>query len=320
MCLLTYFPEGVQPNADHLAMGATHNPDGHGYAIVTGKRIIVRHGMSAARVIADFIAARKAHPDGPALFHSRIGTGGTVDKSNCHPFYVNGDHRTVLAHNGIMFRPGKNETRSDTRILAETILPRSNWRKLDSAHQNRRFEKWLGRGNKVLILTVDPRYESNAYLFNASQGEWVGDIWYSNDSYLSYSYGYCAPYVTGGTGGWNWDDDGVPTGWSLGKPAAGSWAVRGSEGAGAVTMGPTRESDTRTTYLDCDECLGRFTVNPVTLYCTLCGTCAECGAHQFDCDCYLPAALRALTPRATDECGDCGMSVDACQCALVDSE
>lgn len=184
MCLLTYFPAGIEPNTDLLYNGTITNRDGHGFAIVAGKRLIVRHGMNAADTIDRFAKLRHKHPSGPALFHSRFGTGGKFSSANCHPFRVGGDRRTVVAHNGVSLNPViKPDHRCDTRIAAEEYLP-SAFGHLSKPTSRIKLAKWIGPHNKLVILTVNPEYNANAYLINASAGEWDEGIWYSNDGYL----------------------------------------------------------------------------------------------------------------------------------------
>lgn len=212
MCLLTYFPAGVLPDADALRCGAQCNNDGHGFGIlIPGQEdILVFKSMNAAEAIDEFVRMRAQYPEGPALFHSRLTTHGNTGVDNCHPFVVNGDPRTVVAHNGILptdAHPKKIGTtvvhkttkdkvpyqvienvyddRSDTRILADDLLM-ARWSNLDSRHSRKRLTAWLGRSNKILVLTTDPTYRRNAYLFNSGLGEWVGGVWYSNSSFRGY--------------------------------------------------------------------------------------------------------------------------------------
>ena len=74
MCLLTFYPATVMPDTAALRHGSYLNDDGHGFAIVAGARLIVRHGMDAGEMIEAFDVARHHYPDGPALFHSRFAT------------------------------------------------------------------------------------------------------------------------------------------------------------------------------------------------------------------------------------------------------
>ena len=184
MCLLTYLPAGTVPDLDALRTGAELNPDGHGYAVVAGRELVVGKGLDAEVVLAEFDAVRRAHPDGPALFHSRLRTHGRLDVDNCHPFVVGGDPRTVIAHNGILpavVRPRRGDPRSDTRIAAEDHPPAAG--PLHLRRTRLRLQRWMGPTNLMVLLTVDRRYRQNAYLFNEAEGTWDHGIWYSNHGY-----------------------------------------------------------------------------------------------------------------------------------------
>ena len=196
MCMLSYFPAKVQPVYSHLANGAETNTDGYGYAIVvpaTAKRparIITRRYMDAAEAIADFSTERAKHDRGPAMFHSRWSTGGVIGTYNCHPFAVGSttpgqdhDPLTVVGHNGVLFTPEAGEKRSDTRIWAEDVFPYM-YRRLDRVGVRGELQRRLGTGNKILVLTANPRYEHHAYLFGETLGHWVSGAWHSNQGYL----------------------------------------------------------------------------------------------------------------------------------------
>ncbi|MGY2119544.1 hypothetical protein ACW9HR_37145 [Nocardia gipuzkoensis] len=172
------------------------NPHGHGYAVLTDTGITVGRGVNADAVISEFARVRDRHPEGAALFHSRLATHGLWTVDNCHPFLLGGDERTVLAHNGILpsnVHPRIGDLRSDTRIAAEDYLPTRPFGSLDS---------WAGRGGsgwsggwaatKMVLLTVDPANKHSAYIFNEHYGHWDGGIWYSNRTYLPSTWGYTA--------------------------------------------------------------------------------------------------------------------------------
>lgn len=185
MCLLTFFPEHVLPDTMALWHGAVANDDGHGWAIVHSGRIIIGKSMRAEIAIEEFEKARAQFPKGPALFHSRWATHGTVNADNVHPFFVDGDQRTVLAHNGVLpIVPGKGDKRSDTRILADGLSKRFG--SLRNFATRQAIIRWMGAGNKLVILTVNPRLRGNAFILNEDRGNWDGDIWYSNYGYVPY--------------------------------------------------------------------------------------------------------------------------------------
>ncbi|MEU1204643.1 hypothetical protein [Nocardia sp. NPDC005825] len=205
MCILTFFKPGITPNLDALRGGAAANPHGHGFAVVGDNRVLVGRGLDAATVIEEFSCVRAQFPDRPALFHSRFATHGVIGEQNCHPFAVGGDERTVMAHNGILpniVHPGPGDPRSDTRVAAEDFLPIEPFGPLDSWIGRAGLEHWLA-GDRMIVLTVDPRYRHTAYVFNEHRGHWSSDgIWYSNHSYLwhdldtadkpgGYLYDYC---------------------------------------------------------------------------------------------------------------------------------
>jgi hypothetical protein len=253
MCLLTFLPAGIPPDTSALRNGAEFNDDGHGFAIVAGDEIIVRHSLTAEPLIDQFAGARRQYPDGPALFHSRLSTHGAEhDLANCHPFTLGGDPRTVLAHNGILpaaVRPRKGDPRSDTRIAAETFLP--GFGSLRLRRNRLRAERWMTKANKIVILTVDRRYRDRAYILNADAGIWDAGIWYSNDGYL--------PYVPRWTAADYWSPDG---------PA-----------------------DPVPDWADGHCCVCHTAVELTDATCPYCGGCPLCGEWRDDCGCYAPNHL-----------------------------
>jgi len=256
MCLLTYFPENVLPNAQHLRNGGTFNDDGHGWAIVANGSIIVSKTLDLDAAVSNFVATRKAFPEGPALFHSRLSTGGTIDTSNCHPFPVNGDNRTVIGHNGIFpksVQPGKNDHRSDTRILAEDFLTQRQHLQFTTKRQRRALESWMGKFNKAVILTVDPKYPFNSIILNENMGIWDNGIWYSNDAYE----------------GWTSRIYSIqPNGWGTGT-----------------------QYSSLAEYARCNHCLSYGTVKKYSHFCSFCGMCNDCDMDGDSCICYIPTSL-----------------------------
>ncbi len=182
MCMLTYIPANVDPDIDSLYNATWINNDGHGFAIVDDGQLIVRKSMNPDRLLDQFEDMRNDHR-GDALFHSRMSTAGTVDESNCHPFYVGSDIRTVVGHNGIISQCNpkrKNDLRSDTAIFAQSELARRN---LNRKRSRRRLAEWIGRYNKLVILSANPDNAYTALIINEASGHWDNGIWYSNTDY-----------------------------------------------------------------------------------------------------------------------------------------
>ncbi len=345
MCLLSYFPAGVLPDADALRCGARCNNDGHGFGIVIPGQdeILIFKSMNATEAVDQFVKLRAKYPDGPALFHSRLTTHGNTTVDNCHPFVVNGDPRTVVAHNGILpddahpkkigttvvnkigkdnvpyqIITGVYDERSDTRILADDLLM-SRWSNLDSRHSRKRLTRWLGRSNKILVLTTDPAYRRNAYLFNSELGEWVGGVWYSNSSFRGYgrgtsSYGtwygsgvyadgsaYDAAtlgyeddwdmpaydgearygYVKNGRGVWV-----PPTADRFRNDDPSTWPTTlGGTRTTAQGSGKTAGASRWVTFVTCDLCQAQ-SVDADYGLCYDCYHCNDCASYLASCECY----------------------------------
>ena len=245
MCMLSYYPAGVMPRADRLDNGAEANPDGHGFAIVTERRqLIIHRDMNAERMIDQFLDLRSKHLNGPALFHSRIATSGIIAITGCHPFRVGRDNRTVVAHNGVLFSTPQGSLQSYTAIFAKKMLPRFG--SLDSPSKFAKLERFT-RGNKLVILTVNPQRRKTSYIVNEDAGIWTHDgEWHSNDDY---------------------------TGWK-------SWKSRKD-----YDPKPKTDDARDTEPWPCDVCHSWNSVSTLTLTCAICQSCNDCLMSVDDCLC-----------------------------------
>jgi len=323
MCLLTYFPEGSQPNMDRLMNGSVANPDGDGFAIIANGRIIVQKGLDSDRILEAFEDMRKKYPDGPALFHSRIGTGGSLTEFNCHPFMVGGDERTYLAHNGILPQaawPYKGDRRSDTHKLAEFYLPKYRFGAVHTPGGRKQLGKWATKGNKFAILTIDPNITDNpageGFIINEDAGDWIDGVWYSNNShdwsstrYLRGAYGYSggSNYYSGGST--SKSNGGVTYGdwW---KDSSGTYHWTEGTTSSSVTFSHAKTEDTVTVdsdllgeydrgsgnplaeHLDtsrtCEGCQARgMWIEDLPSICGECWTCSSCEGQVDECVCWL---------------------------------
>ena len=194
MCILIACKGGAIPPKEHLYESIDNNPDGSGWAIHTGDAIMrMRTVDKGYGAVESFMAAREQYPDGPALFHARIASVGRVSLANTHPFTVDNRPDLVVAHNGCALSLGSLMPRgfdaehSDTRVFAEQYLPRVGIASLDSMRDD--WEKWAD-GNKLGFLSTAPELSQQLYIIGESDGHWIGDVWYSNHSYLSWNDDY----------------------------------------------------------------------------------------------------------------------------------
>ena len=251
MCMLCLVPPNVIPSREKLENSALNNPHGFGFAIVipSENRIHAERTMNPDTSINRFIEMRSKYLDGYALWHARLATHGSMTVDNCHPFKVGGDERTYLAHNGILpIVEPTGDTRSDTRIFAEDLLPAiGGVSALDNPQVMNLIEDFTS-GSKVAILTVDTRAEYQAYLIHESKGtkDSTG-VWWSNDS--------C--YI---------------------QPSRSWYSVK------PLDFGTDDEfSDI---CVVCDMVIDNAAY--ISDYCPTCGSCYMCHTIKADCLCYIP--------------------------------
>lgn len=221
MCNIAYMPAGIEAPEAEIQNAATWNQDGHGWAIAAEHGVMLTgRYLDADQAIATFVATRKAFPNAPALFHSRLATHGTVSTDNVHPFEVG--RYAAVAHNGILpskFHPvkGKNDHMSDTAIMARYWLAgRAQTSGVWTRKERQRIGRIIGKGNKLVILSVSPFLpEPKGYLVNGGQGQWdsITGAWFSNGDY---KYAWTPQTSKFGRGGWLWDGDDYGVGEHMG--------------------------------------------------------------------------------------------------------
>lgn len=267
MCMLCVVPPNVIPSREKLENSALNNPHGFGFAIVvpSEKRIHVERTMNADTSINRFMEMRGKYPEGYAMWHARFATHGTTTVDNCHPFKVGNDSHTYLAHNGILpiIEP-QGDTRSDTRIFAEDLLPSiGGVASLDNIQISNLIEDFT-TGSKVCVLTVHPDAKYQCYLFHKDKG-WDDDsgVWWSNDScYLPKPYTY-APST--------WDSKYNNKVYQSARPLDFISEVKFYECS--VCELSVAEDDLWEMQLGDD-------------YCPQCGSCYDCKVYMSDCMCY----------------------------------
>lgn len=278
MCILTFMHAGVTADINKLRNGAINNPDGFGFAIHAGTKVIRHNGMNFEQVLERFLKERSVH-SGPALFHSRITTHGGTNVHNCHPFQIGRDQHSVIAHNGMLPIP-EHGGRSDTRILAEDLLP--SWGGVTS-FDGRKFTKKISKfaqGSKLVVITANPNTKQDYYIINEQDGHWENDVWWSNGSYkyARYSYGSGSMYTTGWNAVDTCDDDIEPSSMTVMDDGNTVYWYKDENGF-----------EYPVEYWECQTCKH---IEMVTddmyddmMFCDVCDTCWYCGDDKVLCMC-----------------------------------
>ena len=278
MCILIACEGGTTPPEAHLQRACKSNPDGFGWAMIRpdGKLAMAR-SLDAESMVATFLKARGAFPDGPAIFHARIASVGRVSLANTHPFPIGDNYDVVVAHNGVELdlgadSPAFDDERSDTRMFAEVFLPDIGLESLDEDFAA--WEDWAWP-NKLAILSSDPALSKSLYIIGEKSGHHLDGVWYSNHSYL--------PYLTYGKGISQWGGHG----WTFdGK--TGTWEQDDIEDIDYEKQDfgrPLFDGDGEIEGW-CRLCKFALTSNDYTMgECFCCGACLECDSPASECEC-----------------------------------
>ena len=254
MCLLLVASPNSTPHKKDLECASCNNPHGFGYAVITPNGIVTGRGMSAKKIIKEFLSVRKEFPASYAMFHARFATHGVKNEENCHPFKVS--EQTYLAHNGILdVEIHTTDRRSDTRVFAEDVLPAMGGvSALDDANVWKILSRW-SVGSKIVIFTLDPKAKDVCYILNEESGHWDNEgIWWSNTTYRESTWSH---YVS------------LPF----------------EEKYKSID----RISDYTDEDVTCPTCLTVMYENANPYFCEVCNQCFDCeGIYQDTCLCWTP--------------------------------
>ena len=179
---------------------------------------------------------------------------------------VVGEHDTYLAHNGVLdIHIPKDDKRSDTRIMAEELLPRlGNVSALDDDYVYDMISSWAS-GNKIAVMTNDPRAQYKIYIINENLGSWDDNgIWWSNNSYK--------PVVsTPRTTDYNYAYGNEPSVYDI-----------------VATDSHFDPSLYEENKFECPSCKALVDLWENEYYCQMCDSCFECEANFLECLCYNP--------------------------------
>ena len=101
MCLIIVCPPGHTPEKEVFVETIAQNHDGSGWAMRNGNTIISGKSAKDTEILDDFLAAREAHPQEWAMWHSRLASQGTKARTTTsilsrYPTAPGSWHTTVL--------------------------------------------------------------------------------------------------------------------------------------------------------------------------------------------------------------------------------
>lgn len=162
-----------------------NNPDGIGIGFVQSGTLRVYKDLdSTDRIYKIYEKFRSKHST-PVMIHARIGTAGSRDKANVHPYRVNKD--ILMMHNGIVSIGSLNTSKSDTWHVARAIAKFRNPSNVlsESSHEYNLIDTVCGSSSKFIFLDTSNRY----CIMNASAGHYDKEgNWYSNYNYQKTDY------------------------------------------------------------------------------------------------------------------------------------
>lgn len=193
MCVAILALPGKMLGNKELFSGWSSNPDGGGFAYVDveGKLKVGKGYMKYGEFkMALDEALQFRADDSPLLVHFRIGTSGTKDGNNTHPFEFTPEKgpKGAMIHNGILFTPSAArggtgaEKKSDTSVVVSELGTLFELERLQARRDS--VGNAIG-SNKLAFLFEDKNY----VIINEDRGFWEDGIWHSNNSCGVRNYG-----------------------------------------------------------------------------------------------------------------------------------
>ena len=201
MCIIVAKRKGLElPTKEILKNCFDYNRDGAGIMFNDGKQVFIEKGFMDfnsfySRLMEIDKEVNLVNSD--LALHFRISTSGNVDQGNCHPYPISTETSQLrnlslvtdigMAHNGVI-RKHIPETRSilnDTQTFIKNFVHNmysSNKEFLTVGANIKALEEEAG--SKLCFLDKDNMYIIGKFI------EETNGILYSNDTYLSYDYGW----------------------------------------------------------------------------------------------------------------------------------
>ena len=201
MCIIVAKKKGLElPTKEILKNCFNYNSDGAGIMFNDGNQVFIEKGFMDFNSFYSRLEALDKEfnlVNSDLALHFRISTSGNVDQGNCHPYPISTETSQLrnlslvtdigMAHNGVI-RKHIPETRSilnDTQTFIKNFVYNmysSNKEFLTVGANIKALEEEAG--SKLCFITKDNMYIIGKFI------EETNGILYSNDTYLSYDYGW----------------------------------------------------------------------------------------------------------------------------------
>ena len=201
MCIIVAKRKGLElPTKEILRNCFNYNSDGAGIMFNDGNQVFIEKGFMDFNSFYSRLEALDKEfnlVNSDLALHFRISTSGNVDQGNCHPYPISTETSQLrnlslvtdigMAHNGVI-RKHIPETRSilnDTQTFIKNFVYNmysSNKEFLTVGANIKALEEEAG--SKLCFITKDNMYIIGKFI------EETNGILYSNDTYLSYDYGW----------------------------------------------------------------------------------------------------------------------------------
>lgn len=192
MCIALALKPGAKPTKAILKECFLNNPDGVGFSYsdpIANKVEIFKGYMTFRHFYKDWQAIDH---NTSRVIHFRVATSGGVTQEGCHPFRIS--NQLCLIHNGILTSRLTDDHRkllndyqkkselSDTALFVRDLIQpllSENPELLFTDSFSWMLQEAIGSFNKLIFLNSEGDFK----IINEHKGEWVDDIWYSNDSW-----------------------------------------------------------------------------------------------------------------------------------------
>ena len=201
MCIIVAKRKGIElPSKETLKNCFDYNGDGAGIMFNDGNQVFIEKGFMDFNSFYSRLEALDKEfnlVNSDLALHFRISTSGNVDQGNCHPYPISTETNQLrnlslvtdigMAHNGVIRKhiPGANSILNDTQTFIKNFVYNmysSNNEFLTVGANIKALEEEAG--SKLCFLDKDNMYIIGKFI------EETNGILYSNDTYLSYDYGW----------------------------------------------------------------------------------------------------------------------------------